>query len=226
MPYSGGFTGASPFVVSIGGHSSAAEGTCLMELASVWAQEPFTASPRCVNPTLASLARIVNDHVAYETRQQLARLLPVMMTYRGPEWTVDWAVVVACLEFAHEAEGTRRSARQLRRAQRRLETMRAPGSSWLDRLRDGRMRFTANLVVLRTSWLASRHGEAALVALLTSAVAAFAVAQALGHEGAEALGQESVERSVDVGADVLAADVNGCEALLQEDLHALGVVGD
>ena len=42
---------------SRGKHLNATDGTCLMELVSVLAGEPFTDQPSCVHPTLAALAR-------------------------------------------------------------------------------------------------------------------------------------------------------------------------
>jgi len=159
--------------VSIGSHSSAAEGTCLMELASVIADEEFSASPRCVHPSLAALARLVNDHVSYPTRQSLVLLLPEMMTYSAPDARLDWAINVSCLTSTCELKPTRRGRRQLRRAQRRLSRLQTERASRLEWLRRPYRRLVGGCVVFQAAWVASRHGEERLVALLADAVAAY-----------------------------------------------------
>jgi hypothetical protein len=55
-----------------GRHDSVGEGACVVELASILAAEPFSDSPRCVDPVIASYLRAWNDRVAYSDRQRLA----------------------------------------------------------------------------------------------------------------------------------------------------------
>lgn len=162
------------WVVGVGGHRTAAEGTCLMELASVIAGESFSASPSCVHPTLAALARLVNDHVGYHARQRLATLLPVMMTYEREDPAQDWAVIVGCLAFLRELRPTRRAARRLRRAQEQLQRAETSAAAPFKPVRSLRRRMRADWVVFKSCWAAHVRGEEAMVTLLTNAVAAYA----------------------------------------------------
>jgi hypothetical protein len=61
-------------VLTRGKHRKPRSGACLMEYVSVLAGGPFTDSPRCTDPTLATIARAVNDYSGDEMRQQLALL--------------------------------------------------------------------------------------------------------------------------------------------------------
>jgi hypothetical protein len=62
--------------LTAGRHGSPGEGACVVELASILAAEPFSDSPRCVDPVIASYLRAWNDRVAYVDRQ---RLIPYAM---------------------------------------------------------------------------------------------------------------------------------------------------
>jgi hypothetical protein len=54
-----------------GKHSSAADGACVMELASMLAGEPFTDHPASVCPVIGSFMRAYNDSVDDRRRQDL-----------------------------------------------------------------------------------------------------------------------------------------------------------
>ena len=56
-----------------GAHESPRDGVCVMELASLLADEEFSDSPECVCPVIASFMRGWNDRLGYSDRQ---RLLP------------------------------------------------------------------------------------------------------------------------------------------------------
>jgi len=66
-----------------GRHVSPEEGACLMEYVSVLAGESFSDSPECTDPTLAAIARAVNDYSGDERRQRLA-ILASDLTTAGP----------------------------------------------------------------------------------------------------------------------------------------------
>ena len=54
-----------------GKHASSREGVCVMELASMLADEPFTDQPRSVCRVIAALLRAYNDGADDQQRQQL-----------------------------------------------------------------------------------------------------------------------------------------------------------
>lgn len=54
-----------------GRHQSPAEGACVMELASMLADEPFSDHPRSVCPVIAMILRAYNDGVDDDLRQDL-----------------------------------------------------------------------------------------------------------------------------------------------------------
>jgi hypothetical protein len=55
-----------------GAHASPGEGICVVELASVIADEEFSDRPRCVCPVIGALLRGLNDRAAHAERQRLA----------------------------------------------------------------------------------------------------------------------------------------------------------
>jgi len=59
-----------------GRHRDPEQGSCLMEYVSVLAGERFSDHPPCTHPTLARLARQVNDAATDTGRPRLARLAP------------------------------------------------------------------------------------------------------------------------------------------------------
>jgi len=61
-------------VLTRGAHKKPRHGACLMEYVSVLAGDPFSDSPACTDPTLAAIARAVNDYSGDEQRQRLGRL--------------------------------------------------------------------------------------------------------------------------------------------------------
>lgn len=56
-----------------GKHRSADEGTCVMELASMLAGEPFTDHPQAVCPVVGAVLRTYNDVIDDDRRQDLYR---------------------------------------------------------------------------------------------------------------------------------------------------------
>ncbi len=57
--------------LSKGNHASPADGACVMELASMLADEPFSDHPASVCPVIGALLRAYNDAVDAERRQDL-----------------------------------------------------------------------------------------------------------------------------------------------------------
>ncbi len=70
-----------------------------MELASYLAGERWSDAPRCTDPMLAALARMVNDCTSDGARSQLAPLVPAVVGIRGLPAT--FAGDLALLAVAH-----------------------------------------------------------------------------------------------------------------------------
>jgi hypothetical protein len=70
-------------VLTRGKHKRPRNGACLMEYVSVLAGGPFTDSPQCTDPTLAAIARAVNDYSGDQRRQRLA-VLASDLSVAGP----------------------------------------------------------------------------------------------------------------------------------------------
>jgi hypothetical protein len=94
--------------LSRGRHTSAEDGACVMELASMLAGEPFSDHPPSVCPVIAAFLRVYNDAVDDERRQDLyAYAARVVGSRASGEATAARA--------AHLAERTR----ELRKSRRR-----------------------------------------------------------------------------------------------------------
>ncbi|MGY2703268.1 hypothetical protein ACVW2K_002852 [Nocardioides sp. HB32] len=83
--------------LSRGKHRSPRKGACFMEMASVLANEPWSDKPRCTDPLLAQLARLVNDHSTDAARSDLAVLIPSVIGVHGTglAWDVQFVAAVA-----------------------------------------------------------------------------------------------------------------------------------
>ena len=94
--------------LSRGRHTSAEDGACVMELASMLADEPFSDHPPSVCPVIAAFLRVYNDAVDDDRRQELYGYASKVVGSRAGE-------DVTALRAAHLAERTR----QMRKARRR-----------------------------------------------------------------------------------------------------------
>src|SRR4051812_48697369 len=66
-----------------GAHLVPEDGVCLMEYVSVLAGTAFTDHPPCTDPTLAAVARLVNDTPPDPGRPLLARFAPLLAQAGG-----------------------------------------------------------------------------------------------------------------------------------------------
>lgn len=66
-------------VLAAGAHEGPERGGCFTEIASLLAGEPWSDRPRTIDPTLAVIARLVNDAVSAPARARLARLIPAAL---------------------------------------------------------------------------------------------------------------------------------------------------
>ena len=71
--------------LSAGRHRSPKRGACFMEFASFLAGERWSDRPRCTDPTLAALARAVNDTMPDESRGELVPDIPRVIGLRGDD---------------------------------------------------------------------------------------------------------------------------------------------
>jgi hypothetical protein len=85
--------------LAAGRHRSARFGACVMELASMLAEEPFSDRPRNVSPVIGAFLRTYNDGLDDERRQDLYALASLIVgsAARGP---VERERASRCLEFA------------------------------------------------------------------------------------------------------------------------------
>jgi hypothetical protein len=82
-----------------GKHDKPSNGSCLLEVVSLFAGEPFGDRPQCVCPALASFGRAWNDLLDNNRRQSLKRYVPMLVgSNQGRELSVlrgymaaDWA---------------------------------------------------------------------------------------------------------------------------------------
>jgi hypothetical protein len=72
-------------VLSAGRHKSARRGACFMEYASYLAGMRWSDHPACTHPTLAALARLVNDLTSDGARSQLAVHIPSVVGLAGDD---------------------------------------------------------------------------------------------------------------------------------------------
>ena len=88
-----------PVRLSDGGHSSPREGVCVVELASLIAQEEFSDRPRCVCPVIGAFLRGWNDRAAYAERQRLGPYAQRIVGSRGSSRVTEKRRNI-CLQWA------------------------------------------------------------------------------------------------------------------------------
>lgn len=94
--------------LSKGKHAAPSEGACVMELASMLAEEPFSDRPASVCPVIAGFLRAYNDRVDDDRRQDLYRYAAEVVGSRAAS-DVERRRERRCLEWA---EGMRRQRRR------------------------------------------------------------------------------------------------------------------
>jgi hypothetical protein len=127
-----------PVRLSRGRHSRPSAGTCLMELASLRAGEPWSDRPVCVHPVLAAVARAVNDRVSDDARGGLAALVPLLIGTAGAGPQASPRLVLLCAGAAlkhgapmrHELASARRVARYVLSRTAPARQVRGPRCAW------------------------------------------------------------------------------------------------
>jgi hypothetical protein len=168
---------ASMPVLQPGTHLTPEDGACLMEYVSLLAGRPFNDHPSCTDPTLALLARLVNDACTDRGRNRLSRFA-VSLTETPPTDAVGSAKIVlsAVTTAAAAVDAPRRLERHVRGARRRLRRVtgggpRASMARWLDvahRQGAGRRRLEAAVSVLTA--LPEPERDARLLEILAAAL--------------------------------------------------------
>ncbi len=163
-----------------GAHVFPEDGACLMEYVSVLVGARFTDHPRCTDPTLATVARLVNDACTDTGRRQLAAFAPVLAETAPGDPRRAAAIVRAAVRTACRAAGDTSLGRQLGHAEHRFERVagtgvRAAVARHLDPLyRQGRGRVVLEESVDALRELPDPQRDAALIATLAAALAAAA----------------------------------------------------
>jgi hypothetical protein len=172
-------------VLSPGRHRHPGKGACFMEMASYLAGERWSDHPGCAHPTLAALARDVNDHLDAEHRAQLVPMIPDVIGTATEDPHVPLLVARACalavlgLESPHEGI----AALALLHAEaalnvldgRRPESLTAEARRALDHHDDAvrwARRFTGQVGRHRRTGTGSRADQRASAAAVRSAVVA------------------------------------------------------
>jgi hypothetical protein len=83
-------------ILSRGRHRQMRKGACFMELASYLAGEKWSDHPKCTHPLLGALARMVNDHVGDDARQDLIPLVPSVIGLQGRKPWTDARIAREC----------------------------------------------------------------------------------------------------------------------------------
>jgi hypothetical protein len=108
-------------VLTAGQHLVPEDGACLMEYTSVLAGERFTDRPRCTDPVVASLARLVNDATSDHARHRLAPLAADLAASARMDGVGTASLVLSVLLAARDAStGAHALDHRIRRAQRRV----------------------------------------------------------------------------------------------------------
>ena len=98
-------------ILSRGKHRNPRRGACFMEYASYLAGEKWTDHPSCTDPSLASLARMVNDCTSDAARGQLVTMIPsvIGLTGHGTITAIRLAVRAASAALPIASEGRQRA---------------------------------------------------------------------------------------------------------------------
>jgi hypothetical protein len=87
-----------------GRHASRHAGVCVMELASMLADEPFSDRARCISPAIGAFLRTYNDGIDDVRRQDLYPVASAIVHTAGRR-SVERERVSQCLEFARRHGG-------------------------------------------------------------------------------------------------------------------------
>jgi hypothetical protein len=165
-----------------GSHLVPEDGACLMEYVSVLAGARFSDHPRCTDPTLAALARLVNDACTDAGRPLLAAFAPELAGTGPVDPRATAAIVLVTVTWASKAVGEPATMRRkVRRAQRRYDRVTGAGAlaslarhlDVVHRWGSGRHCLEASIAALHA--LPEAERDSALQGALAAAIAVSAV---------------------------------------------------
>jgi len=169
----------SPPTLRPGSHLSPDGGACLMELVSVLAGESFTDHPACTDPTLATIARVVNDELSDHSRNSLAPTAADLVGRTGDPARLAPLLVRTCLTVTQQLLPHPPGAleRHRRRAARRLAALRQPRPAWVAQLAAwlyarGPAQQAITAMILAVRRLPADERDHVLLAVLASVIAA------------------------------------------------------
>jgi hypothetical protein len=105
-----------------GRHANPHHGASLVELVAVYAHEPWSLYPPCVNRALATAAQAVNDETSDQSRRQLIPLVPFLAETGAWDPKVSYDVATVCMRAAPPLANQK--ARQL------FSSVEADASAW------------------------------------------------------------------------------------------------
>jgi hypothetical protein len=165
--------------LSAGTHLAPEDGACLMEAVSAVTGDRWTDSPTSTHPLLAHLARLVNDAVEDETRNNLAAFIPDLVDTNSQDQAMPARIAQACASYALALDDSPLLGHLRNLAERKLgERPRSDAHASLARRglwAARRWRFehgTARLAVEASVAQCVKHGDDHLVALLEIAMSA------------------------------------------------------
>src|SRR6201986_2842308 len=98
-------------ILSAGRHRNAKRGACFMEFASYLAGERWSDHPACTHPSLAALARLVNDLSSDGARSKLSVHISSVVGLNGNDRRIPTLVaILAAASALPIASATRQSA--------------------------------------------------------------------------------------------------------------------
>lgn len=115
--------------LSVGTHLAPEDGACLMEAVSTVTGDRWSDAPSSTHPLLAHLARLVNDAVSDDARDELAAFIPDLVGTNGPDPIVHARLAVVCTSYALSVADSPSLRRLRRSAERRLDELRRPRTS-------------------------------------------------------------------------------------------------
>jgi hypothetical protein len=112
--------------LTAGTHLAREDGTCLMEAVSSVTGDTWTDAPSSTHPLLAHLARLVNDAVSDERRDDLAAFIPDLIDTNNPDPSVHARLAVVCTSYALTVSDSPSLRRLRHSAERRIGELRRP----------------------------------------------------------------------------------------------------
>lgn len=147
--------------LGVGRHLHPDDGMCLMEHVSMLSGHAFTDAPRCTDPLLAELARMVNDTIGDEARSSLAGLAPGLASLPRDERSATApAIVLAALDAVLRRRPDREDLLRHRRRALRMAAAPAPRPGSFEQLRATFYRYgPARHALSCAVYVASEHLE-------------------------------------------------------------------